>query len=537
MAGEVNVLLLEDEPLDADLIRRALEAQIANLSFEHAQTKEQYLRSLEAKPFDVVISDSSVVGCEGLKSFYLARERQADIPVVYVSGFDGPERDVNGLLAVGVSDFISKSSLDEIGAVVSKAIDDRHAAPAGDVRMLAGYERLVNVVKELSLARNMQTIMRIVRRAARELTGADGATFVLRDGDQCHYADEDAIGPLWKGQRFPMGSCISGWAMIHRQPAVVEDIFTDPRIPVSAYEPTFVRSVVMVPIRALDPIGAIGTYWAKRRLPAVQEVRLLQALADTTSVAMENVRVYSDLERRVHDRTAELEAFAYAVSHDLRTPIRHIRGFAGILREDYAGKLGDGTKVLGRISAAAERMSEMVDALLELSRTERAPVQRRPLDLAALAREIAEECNRTAGSAVEFVAPASLPAEGDPTLLRNALQNLLSNAWKFSAHAAQPRVELGSLGPTSGPPVYYVKDNGAGFDAKNPKVFGVFQRFHAQEEFAGTGVGLATVQRIVRKHDGKIWVESAPAKGAVFYFTLASDSLPALKDGSDAAAS
>jgi serine/threonine protein kinase len=167
---------------------------------------------------------------------------------------------------------------------------------------------LVEVVQQLSLARSLATVQEIVRRSARQLTGADGATFVLRDGDQCHYADEDAISPLWKGQRFPMSACISGWTMLNCQPAVIEDVYADSRIPHDAYRPTFVKSLVMVPIRKLDPIGAIGTYWARKHHASAAEVRLLQALADSTAVALDNVRLFAELEDRVRARTLELEA-------------------------------------------------------------------------------------------------------------------------------------------------------------------------------------------------------------------------------------
>jgi serine/threonine protein kinase len=171
-----------------------------------------------------------------------------------------------------------------------------------------GVADLVEVVQRLSLARDLATVQDIVRRSARRLTGADGATFVLRDGDRCHYVDEDAIGPLWKGQRFPMSACISGWSMLNRRPAVIEDIYADDRIPYDAYRPTFVKSLVMVPIRTMEPIGAIGNYWAAPHQPTAAEVKLLQALADTTAVALENVRVFTELEDRVKARTAELEA-------------------------------------------------------------------------------------------------------------------------------------------------------------------------------------------------------------------------------------
>lgn len=167
--------------------------------------------------------------------------------------------------------------------------------------------QLITVVQNLSLARDLETIMAIVRVAARELTHADGASFVLRDKDQCFYADEDAIAPLWKGQRFPMKICIGGWTMQNCQSVVIEDIYGDERIPFAAYQPTFVKSLAMVPIRTLDPVGAIGVYWAQHHQPTAQEVDLLQALADTTSVALENVQVYNELEQRVQERTLELE--------------------------------------------------------------------------------------------------------------------------------------------------------------------------------------------------------------------------------------
>ena len=157
------------------------------------------------------------------------------------------------------------------------------------------------------MARDLDAVAEVVRHAARELVGADGATFVLRDNEQCFYRDEDAICPLWKGQRFPLQVCISGWVMLNRQATVIEDIYLDPRIPHAAYRPTFVKSLVMVPIRTLEPIGAIGTYWASHYRATPDQVEMLQALADATSVALENVQVYAELERRVEERTAQLE--------------------------------------------------------------------------------------------------------------------------------------------------------------------------------------------------------------------------------------
>ena len=184
-------------------------------------------------------------------------------------------------------------------------------------------EKLVETVQALSFARDLDRIGEIVRHEARELTGADGATFVLRDGDYCYYADEEAISPLWKGQRFPVDRCISGWVMEHGQPVAIEDIYSDARIPSEVYRPTFVRSLVMVPLRPAEPVGAIGTYWSHLHRPTDEEVQLLQALANTTAVAIENVRLVTDLEQRVKARTRELEC-EVAERHRAEEAVRQI---------------------------------------------------------------------------------------------------------------------------------------------------------------------------------------------------------------------
>lgn len=154
----------------------------------------------------------------------------------------------------------------------------------------AAMEKLVKVVQDLSMTRTVEAVVEIVRHAARDLTGADGATFVLRDGDKCYYVDEDAIQPLWKGQRFPLEACVSGWVMEHGEVVFIEDIYTDSRVPHAAYRDTFVKSLLMVPIRHNNPMGAIGNYWANQHNPSLEETRILQILADITCLALENAQ-------------------------------------------------------------------------------------------------------------------------------------------------------------------------------------------------------------------------------------------------------
>ncbi len=154
---------------------------------------------------------------------------------------------------------------------------------------------LLATVSALSSVRRLRDVQRIVGASARELLQADGATFVLRELDHCYYVEEEAIAPLWKGQRFPLEQCISGWAMLHREPVTVPDVYSDERIPLPVYEPTFVRSLVVVPVRRSDPVAAIGVYWGRPHAPSGDEVTIAQALADSTAVALEHVRVLEEL--------------------------------------------------------------------------------------------------------------------------------------------------------------------------------------------------------------------------------------------------
>ncbi|HKS37828.1 MAG TPA: ATP-binding protein [Verrucomicrobiae bacterium] len=396
-------------------------------------------------------------------------------------------------------------------------------------RYARGMERLVGVVQELSLARDLDGVMAIVRRAARQLTGADGATFVLREGDHCHYADEEAIAPLWKGRRFPINVCISGWVMLNRQPAVVEDIYADPRIPAEAYRPTFVKSLVMVPIRTANPVGAIGNYWATHRQPRPEEVKLLQALADSTSVAMENVQLYAGLERKVADRTSqlqtlneELEAFSYSVSHDLRAPLRHIDAYTQILQDEAAGTLSAASqRHLSIINEAARKMSALIDDLLEFSRMGRAKLRRRRVNMGTLvAAVLAEMEPETKDRAISWEIGDLPEVEGDGTLVKQVWANLLSNAIKYTRHRTQAKIRIGAI-QRSEEVEFFVEDNGAGFDMRFAnKLFGVFQRLHRAEEFEGTGIGLANVRRIVGRHGGRTWAVGEADRGATFHFTL-----------------
>ncbi|MGA8030327.1 MAG: ATP-binding protein [Bryobacteraceae bacterium] len=243
----------------------------------------------------------------------------------------------------------------------------------------------------------------------------------------------------------------------------------------------------------------------------------------------ELLRAHNEMEQRVEERTTqlaaankELESFAYSVAHDLRTPLRSIDGFSQALLEDYGDKLdSEGKNHLERVRAATQRMSGLIDDLLNLSRITRSEMRKQEFNLSEIVSSVAAELEKKEPErAVEFVVEQDLFVNGDLRLLRIAIENLLGNAWKYTGRHSRARIEFGES-QHEGQPAYFVRDDGAGFDPRYAaRLFGAFQRLHTNSEFPGTGVGLATVQRIIHRHGGEIWAEADVEKGATFFFSL-----------------
>jgi signal transduction histidine kinase len=251
-------------------------------------------------------------------------------------------------------------------------------------------------------------------------------------------------------------------------------------------------------------------------------LKLVARLELSNQVAVREIAERKRAEAELKRTNRELESFSYSVAHDLRTPLRAMSGFAEVLAEDYGERLDDeGKSYLTRITAAAETMSRLIDALLSLARLTRKEMRREPVDLSQLAELSVEQLRSTHSEReVEAVVTPGMVAEGDPQLLRAVFENLLGNAWKFTEKRSPAQIEVGTL-ERDGAPAFFVKDNGAGFDmAHAGKLFAAFQRLHSVDEFPGTGIGLATVQRIVERHGGRVWAEGVVGAGATFFFTL-----------------
>ncbi len=341
----------------------------------------------------------------------------------------------------------------------------------------------------------------------------------------------------------------TGMAARERDHVFTTDIATDERMAPwrdAALAREF-RSCAGFPLVVEDRCVAVLTAYASELgFFDEEEVKLFDGLAADLSFALEAMarderrravedklrRLSEELERRVQERTqelraanADLEAFSYSVSHDLRAPLRAIDGFSRVLLSRYADRLdADGRHALERVRAGSERMAVLIDAMLGLSRLGRRPLELGDVDLSALAAEVVEELR--AGEPerdVEVLIEPDVSAVGDKELLRVVLQNLLGNAFKFTSQQPHARVQFGRTEHASQAAIF-VRDNGVGFDMNYAdRLFRPFDRLHSESEFSGTGIGLATVQRVIARHGGRVWAQGAIGDGATFYFTLPSD--------------
>jgi PAS domain S-box-containing protein len=351
--------------------------------------------------------------------------------------------------------------------------------------------------------------------------------------------DTDDVTSLQPGTRFSLegGTLIED--LRKGEMRIIEDVesIQNPHPVFQRLRAEGIRSGIYFPLIAHgELIGLLSMESDEPGAFSMADIDIYGESAAHLAVALYNARLlgevrrYADeLESRVAERTAqleainrELEAFSYSVSHDLRAPLRAVDGFSQALLEDYYDQLDEqGRRFLNRIRAAAQRMAELIDDILGLSRVTRGEMRRETVDMTALALVIAEELrSQEPGRRADFVIEPGMVAEGDPALLRLVLLNLLDNAFKFTAGREEAHIEFGTE-KIDGRDTFFVRDNGAGFDMDYAgKLFGVFQRLHSLDEFPGTGIGLATVQRIINRHGGEVWGEGEEGRGATFYFTI-----------------
>jgi signal transduction histidine kinase len=427
----------------------------------------------------------------------------------------------------------------------------------------ARWKILVDAIEQLSAARNFARIIDIVKHAARRVASADGATVVLREDNLCYYVEEDAISPLWKGHKFPMHSCISGWAMANRQVVVVPDIYADARIPHDAYRPTFVKSLVMIPVRVEDPLAAIGTYWAKPYVPDAAEVELLESLARATAIAISNVNLETSLREaalRAEQQAAEIERAAQemqqaaARQHDAEAQLRQahkmeaIGQLTGGIAHDFNNLL---TVVVGNLDTLIPRLQQVEERKLaeealsgalrgaELTRqllmfARRQDLAPAPTDVSHLLQDTGTMLRRTLGDAItlSIKVPTDLWwCQIDAGQLENALLNIAINARDAMPEGGALTIEASPLhidaalldGRSEIGPGDYVKisvtDSGCGIPADiRERVFEPF--FTTKNVGEGTGLGLAMVYSFAKQSDGHVSLYSEVGVGTTINLYL-----------------
>jgi signal transduction histidine kinase len=483
----VEVLVLEDNPGDARLLHAELTGEVlidARLTVVPRLTDG--LDLLATHEFDAILLDLNLPDSRGMQTFERLRAVVPEVPLIVHTGVHDDAVAMQAL-RLGAQDYVVKGP--GTGPLLVRALKfaiERHRV------------RVELELRAAQLEKNRAALRRVVEASADVILILDKAGAVRF----VNFGAEDMYG-----------RCAA-------------DLVTQAG--------TFIVQAGTVDIDIPLPDGTLRT--AEVRAVEIEwddEPSTLVLLHDITGRKRASERIEAQnvrLEERVRERTAELlaanaelEAFAYSVSHDLRAPLRHIKGFAQMLEEEAAEHRDASTQTLvGRILRSVDRMRELIDSLLGFSRLGRCPVSRQLVDPGPLVNDVIEELAPEAqGRQVEWsIAP--LPAlDADPSLLRIVLVNLLSNALKFTRGRDPVRIEVFPVDGSHPAAVIAVRDNGAGFAAEDAeRLFGVFQRLHSQTDFEGSGVGLATVKRIVTKHGGRVWAEGEAGVGATFFFSL-----------------
>jgi signal transduction histidine kinase len=485
--GRVEVLVLEDNPGAARLLDAELSGEVPiDLHLTVAPRLSEGLHLLASREFDAVLLDLNLPDSRGMETFERLRAAVPEVPIIVCTGIDDRQIALRALRG-GAQDYVVKGP--GIGPLLARAVH------------FAIERRRARAELELHAARIEKN-----RAALRDIVEASADVILILDRSGAVRFVNSGAEKMYGLSAADLAGQAVGFAI---QPGTAE---IEIPLPGGTMRTAEVRTVEIEWDE--EPASLILLHDVTAR-------KLAQDQVEAQNVALEDL---------VRERTAELvaanaelEAFAYSVSHDLRAPLRHIKSFTQILEEEAGAILDPSARtLLARIPRSVDQMGKLIDDLLAFSRLGICPVSRQPVALGPLVAEVIEELAPDAqGRPVEW-SIAGLPSlDADPSLLRIVLVNLLSNALKFTRGRDPARIQVFPAGGTPSAPVIAVRDNGIGFAPEHAgRLFGIFQRLHSQAEFDGTGVGLATVKRILTRHGGRIWAEAVPGVGATFFFSL-----------------
>jgi PAS domain S-box-containing protein len=495
--------MIEDEARDAELAEHTLRQGGFEFSFKRVDTEEGFVREIEEFRPNVILSDHGLPAFDGFSALTLAQEKCPDVPFIFVTGSLGEEMAIKALKS-GATDFVLKHHLSTLPPALHRALNQAEfhlQRKRAEEALLMSEERYRSLVELSPDALFVQINDKIVfiNSAGVKLLGAHRAKDII---------GRSASGFIHPDDRKRIQVRLRKLSEEHKPLRFIE------------------HRIIRLDGVAID-VEMAATPLTFEGKEAAQVI--LHDITDRKQAEEEIRRLNLELEQRVIERTAELEAankeleaFSYSVSHDLRAPLRHIEGFVEILRATKAEVLDDeGRRHLQTIADSSRQMGKLIDDLLSFSRTARAELRKVNVNLNDLVQSVIHEMEPdTAGRDVEWRINQMPQVEGDPALLRQVFSNLINNALKYTRTRPHARVEIGST-ETESEAVIFIRDNGVGFDPRYAqKLFGVFQRLHRAAEFEGTGVGLANVRRIITRHGGRTWAESELDEGATFFFSL-----------------